>query len=67
MNRTNTIKDICKIGQGKDCCRYLTRAVFGWECAKLDPSMKTQIDQRVFRMKAQGDNCDGKTVGEINI
>lgn len=54
------VKDICKIGQGRDCCRYLVAGSDGFECAKLT-SMKASIDWRVATstMTAIDDNCDG--------
>ena len=53
------LRNICKIGQGKDCCRYLVCGVGGFECAKLS-GLKTLIDHRVELMTAQGDNCEGR-------
>ena len=37
------VNNVCKIGQGAECCRYLT---FGdeFECAKLTP-LKAAIDE----------------------
>ena len=53
-------KDICKLGQAEDCCRYLMVGGNGFECAKLTKLKKT-IDKKVKSgiFKAQGDNCDG--------
>ena len=58
----NYVKDVCKIGQGNDCCRYLVMAPTGFECAKLDLSLKLTLDQRVRigSMNAKGDNCPGQ-------
>ncbi len=50
--------DTCKIGQGKDCCRYLVADMTGLQCAKLTV-MKHLIDDRASRMVAQGDHCVG--------
>jgi hypothetical protein len=58
MSFPSYVKDICKIGQGKDTCRYLMMGGT-WECAKLDPSMKATLDGRGESMGAQGDNCPG--------
>lgn len=54
------VREICKIGQGNDCCRYLTVGGNGFECAKLG-SLKGILDQRAKAktMHAQSDNCDG--------
>lgn len=52
------VKEVCKIGQGHDTCRYLMMGRT-WQCAKLDPSMKATLDARGDTMSAQGDNCPG--------
>lgn len=53
-------REVCKIGQGAACCRYLTAGAGGFECAKRGSlSLRLEIDSRVERMTAQGDNCDG--------
>ena len=51
------LKDICKIGQGRECCRYLTAAPDGFNCDKLG-SLKSHLDHAIH-MTARGDNCDG--------
>lgn len=48
----------CKIGQGAECCRYLTVGAGGWSCAK-PTAMRHAIDNRLKDIKAKGDNCDG--------
>jgi len=55
------IENICKRGQGKETCRYLTVRPNGWACAKLDPAIKYVLDSLVLanRTKSHGDNCDG--------
>lgn len=55
-------KKVCKIGQGRACCRYLTMGNKGWSCAKHAP-FKAHLDNRVARgdMRAHGDNCDGRS------
>jgi hypothetical protein len=54
------LKEVCKIGQGEECCRYLTCGSKGFECAKNTP-LQITLDDRVLKdqMNAQGDNCDG--------
>lgn len=52
------IVNVCKIGQGKDCCRYLLCGATGFECGKLGP-LKGMLDNRVSYMLAQSDNCEG--------
>ncbi len=52
--------DVCKMGQGADCCKYLMAGPNGLECAK-DPAnfgFKDQIEAN-NTMTAKGDNCDG--------
>lgn len=52
------LKNICKIGEGKDCCRYIIYSSNGFECVK-HTSLKKTIDDKVSFMVAQGDNCKG--------
>lgn len=54
------VKDVCKIGQGAECCRYLVTGANGFECAKLT-SLRLTIDNRVEQgtFTARGDNCPG--------
>ena len=54
------LQSVCKIGQGKTCCRYLVTGINGFQCAKLT-SLRLTLDARVEAdtMTAQGDNCDG--------
>ena len=53
-------KNVCKIGQGHDCCRYVVAGAKGIECAKHS-SLKALLDERVAKesMVARGDNCEG--------
>jgi hypothetical protein len=55
------VKETCKIGQGYECCRYLTMHPAGWSCEKHS-EMKKYLDMRVSigSMTARGDNCLGK-------
>jgi hypothetical protein len=54
-------KNICQVGQGSNCCRYLTMALDGWSCEKHS-SLKSYLDfrARTGMMHAIGDNCEGK-------
>lgn len=52
------VKEVCKIGQGADCCKYLMMGTIGFECGKLGVFRK-YIDERTD-MSAKGDNCDGQ-------
>lgn len=58
---TEYAKTVCKMGQGAECCRYLTMAPMGWSCEKNGP-LRNYIDFRVRndQMISHGDNCDGK-------
>lgn len=58
------VKNVCKIGRGADCCKYLTVGSNGFECAKLT-SLKLAIDRR-DNMNAKSDNCEGKEIDELN-
>ena len=53
------MNEVCKLGQGADCCRYITVGADGLSCAKDDPGIKASIDRQVVQMRAKGDNCDG--------
>jgi len=57
---TKHAKEVCKVGQGAETCRYLTMTSFGWSCEK-GSSMSLYIDRRVQqdKMTARGNNCDG--------
>lgn len=50
--------DVCKIGKGAACCRYLAMSAKGWSCEKRG-GMRFGIDARAEKMVAKGDNCDG--------
>lgn len=54
------IEDVCRIGQGSECCRYLVMRE-RFVCAKDDLSLRGTIDARFAagKMNAQGDNCSG--------
>lgn len=54
-------QDTCKIGEGRECCRYLFAGPKGLECGKLEPEMKNWVDAKVLRgdMVSLGDHCDG--------
>lgn len=64
---TEHIKEVCKIGQGHQCCRYLVMGGKGFECAK-HTELKMLLDTRVATetITARGDNCEGKSVAELN-
>lgn len=57
------VKNVCKIGQGADCCKYLVAGGKGFECMKTELANKKAIDDNWFWFPhvAQGDNCEGMT------
>lgn len=54
------VAEVCKMGQGNACCRYLTMHPKGWSCEKLG-NLKDTLDRRVEAdtINAKGDNCEG--------
>jgi hypothetical protein len=54
-------REKCKVGQGHDCCRYLTMSSGGWSCEKFG-DFRRLLDQRVVdeEIVARGDNCEGR-------
>lgn len=44
------IRSVCKIGQGKNCCRYLVLDKKGFECAKESDTLKIMIDRTAHTM-----------------
>jgi len=54
------LNQVCKIGQGNECCRYLMDGPEGLECVK-HTSIKELVDRRVEdKLRVyQGDNCAG--------
>ena len=58
--------NVCKMGQGNECCRYLIGSPNGLECAKNIIRIRRFTDMRVADedMVARGDNCEG--FGEID-
>ncbi len=59
------VMDVCKMGQGGNCCRYLAMGK-GWECLK-ESSAKSTIDARVKNMTAQSDNCKGFEIEHYDV
>lgn len=54
-------KEICKMGQGQECCRYLTMHPDGFSCEKHG-ELRKYLDCRVIAgtITSRGDNCEGK-------
>lgn len=61
------VRNVCKLGQGNVCCRYLAIGGQGFECMK-NTEMKAYLDSRVLMetIVARGNNCEGKTGEELN-
>lgn len=66
LSNMRHIKEVCRIGQGAACCRYLIMSDSGWECWKIDKALRQSIDNRVQNMIAKGDNCEGKDKHFLN-
>jgi hypothetical protein len=58
------INEVCRIGQGHACCRYLTVGADGFDCEKRT-AIKVVLDARGDSMTARGDNCPGMTGAEL--
>lgn len=54
------VDEVCKMGKGAECCRYLTCGPTGFNCEKHS-SMAAHLDSRVKEktINARGDNCQG--------
>lgn len=53
-------KNICKMGQGHECCSFLTFGAGGFCCAKgssVEPIILKRRNEKT--MTAMGDNCPG--------
>lgn len=61
MKVTDQVKNVCYIGQGAKCCKYLVMGSNGFECMKANPAEKKVIDTNwaIHEHVAQGDNCSG--------
>jgi hypothetical protein len=60
-NDMNYVREVCKIGRGHECCRYLVCGQSGFECMKKTEGLREYIDQRALagQMTARADNCAG--------
>ena len=54
------LTSVCRLGAGRECCRYLLNGAGKWVCGK-HTDLAAYIDQRVTAgtFNAIGDNCDG--------
>lgn len=64
----NNLIKVCKIGYGSACCKYLVVGHQGFECMKTDATNKATIDKNWETVShvAQGDNCEGKPIDQLN-
>lgn len=55
------LKEVCKIGQGAECCRFIVVSDEGLMCAKNKTVSHDVLNNLVNEgiMTAQGDNCEG--------
>ncbi len=53
--------DVCKMGAGAECCKYLVAGTKGFECMRVSAENKKVIDDNWARNAhvAQADNCNG--------
>lgn len=58
---TSHLKEVCKIGQGTECCRFLIASSAGFECAKNIPGMEDYLREHWgdIPRHSHGDNCEG--------
>jgi len=68
MQIENWLQEICKIGQGAQCCKFLTVGPGGFSCGKMDPAIYAGIlaTWHLAPHTAQGDNCDGVSDATLN-
>ena len=68
MKGIEHVRNVCKVGQGEYCCRYLLATKIGFECGKMSSDMKLLLDTRVeAEMQiAISDNCEGKDMPFLN-
>lgn len=62
------VVNVCRIGQGAKCCKYLVMGSSGFECMKIDKRNKLIIEQQwgATQHVAQGDNCGGIDIYLLN-
>ena len=53
--------EVCKLGKGAECCKYLVAGASGLECIKETPQYKRILDENWGKHlhTSQGDNCEG--------
>lgn len=55
------VTDVCKLGAGAECCRYLAMGGPGFQCLHDHPTLRFVVDRRVDtgNLTAVAINCDG--------
>ena len=54
------VTNLCKMGQGENCCSFLVMSPDGFMCAKkTDMAGLIHHRRSLGTMTAQGDNCSG--------
>jgi len=64
----NHLEEVCQMGQGAKCCKFLTLGPEGFACAKTDPALYAGIiaTWHLSPHVAQGDNCEGAQGSVLN-
>lgn len=58
-------REICKLGQGEDCCAFIVMGMDGFECVKGTLTQQTiELKLAEGTMNAKDDNCKGYGVSE---
>ena len=60
------VHNVCKIGQGKDTCIFLTMGAKGWSCVALDWQMRMQLEDRADEKQGRPMNAGRKGCMEVN-
>lgn len=62
------VQDVCRIGQGALCCKYLMCDEGGFFCGKSSGEWRKIVDNNWEKHQhvAQGDNCGGREQKELN-
>lgn len=67
LNSNHThVKEVCKVDEGSERCKYLIIDITGLKCAKDTPEYKKDIDGEwtADSHSAKGDNCIGYAKSE---
>ena len=66
---TEEAKDICRVGQGEECCAFLVMAPGGFECIRMSYPMNSNIFSRLEEgtMNAKGEGGWEKCAWEDDL